>query len=427
MTNNKPRIAVVTLGCKVNQYDSDAVTALLADRGLEVCGGSDYADVYIVNTCAVTAEAERKSRQAVGKILKVNPDAEIYVCGCASQNNFSQFARDNVKFISGTKGKIKLAEELAAKYADGCDDGYFDKIVTPDFSTSSVYEETRRIQTSRTRHFVKIQDGCNNFCAYCIVPYLRGRSRSRSMSGVLAEINDAALTANEVVLTGINLSAYGKDIGTSLTNLLIALQNCGLRIRLGSLEAGVIDREFLAAAKGLKKFCPHFHLSLQSGDDGVLANMNRHYKTAEFAEKVALIREYFPHAAVTTDVIVGYPTESEEAFENSLAFCREIGFADMHVFPYSSRKGTVAGKLPVLPADIVGERQRRMSALKQELHTAYLMSVIGKPAEVLFETKEDGMWCGHTPEYVKVYSSYGAHNTLAEVVPTALYQDGVRV
>lgn len=427
MTNNKPRIDVMTLGCKVNQYDSDAMLAILAEGGLEVTEGAEQADVYILNTCAVTAEAERKSRQAVGKILKINPEAEIYVCGCASQNNFSQFARDGVNFISGTRGKLELARELVKKYGKLEDDGYFDKIITPDFGTSGTYEEYRGALFMRTRHFVKVQDGCNNFCSYCIVPYLRGRSRSRSMSGVLAEINDAALTAKEVVITGINLSAYGKDIGTSLTNLLTALQNSDMRIRLGSLEVGVIDRDFLEAAKGLKKFCPHFHLSLQSGDDGVLKNMNRHYTTAEFLEKVRLIRSVFPDAAITTDVIVGYPTETEEAFLRSMEFCREVAFSDMHVFPYSSRKGTAAGKLPVLPSAEVTDRQKRMSALKVELSSAYLLAQLGKPAEVLFETKEDGMWCGHTPNYVKVYSTYGAHNTIAEVVPTALCRDGVRV
>ena len=279
----------------------------------------------------------------------------------------------------------------------------------------------------RTRHYIKIQDGCNNFCAYCIVPYLRGRSRSRSMSGVLKEIATAETSCREIVLTGINLSAYGRDIGTSLADLLVALQSCDLRVRLGSLEAGVIDEKFLDAAKGMKNFCPHFHLSLQSGDDGVLKDMNRRYTTAQYLEKVALIRSAFPDAAVTTDVIVGYPTETADAFERSLAFCKEAGFADMHVFPYSSRKGTAAGKLPVLPSSEVAERGRRMTELKHELSTEYRLKRLGKSVEVLFETKEDGLWCGHAPNYVKVYAMDGARNTVASVVPTALFGDGVRV
>ena len=426
MTTERPTVAFITLGCKVNQYDSDAMRAVLDYGGMRVCDDREKADVYIINTCAVTAEAERKSRQAVGRILKLDPEAEIYVCGCASQNNFSQFARDGVKFISGTKGKLALAEELVKKYC-GEYDGFFDKIVAADFDTARKYEEFKGTLTMRTRHFVKVQDGCNNFCSYCIVPYLRGRSRSRSVSGVLREIETAETTAREIVLTGINLSAYGKDIGTSLADLLVTLQNCSARLRLGSLEVGVIDQAFLEAAKGVKAFCPHFHLSLQSGDDGVLKNMNRHYTAEEYFEKTELIRKYFPGAAITTDVIVGYPTETESAFENSLEFCKRVRFADMHVFPYSSRKGTVAGKLPVLPPDVVSERLAAMMELKRVLSTEYRLQQLGKSVQVLFETKEDGLWCGHTPNYVKVYSMAGERNLLLDVVPTALYGDGVRV
>lgn len=422
----RPSVVFLTLGCKVNQYDADAMRAVLDYGGYEVREWPDCADVYVVNTCAVTAEAERKSRQTVARILKINPEADIYVCGCASQNNFSQFARDGVRFISGTKGKLTLAEELVRK-ARGEEDGFFDKIVTSDFDTAEKYEEYRGTLTMRTRHFIKIQDGCNNFCSYCIVPYLRGRSRSRSLSGILREVETASTTCREIVLTGINLSAYGKDMGTSLADLLVALQSCGMRVRLGSLEVGVIDERFLEAALWVKGFCPHFHLSLQSGDDAVLRNMNRRYTTEQYAAKVELIRRYFPDAAITTDVIVGYPTESEEAFCNSKEFCKRTEFADMHVFPYSSRKGTVAGKLPVLPAATVAERQREMSAVKQELSTKYRLKQLGKSVEVLFETKEDGLWCGHAPNYVKVYSVDGARNAVAEVVPTALFGDGVRV
>ena len=422
----RPSVVFLTLGCKVNQYDADAMRAVLDYGGFEVREWPSSADIYVVNTCAVTSEAERKSRQTVARIFKINPEAEIYVCGCASQNNFSQFARDGVKFISGTKGKLALAEELVKK-ARGEEDGFFDKIITSDFDTADKYEEFRGTLTMRTRHFIKIQDGCNNFCSYCIVPYLRGRSRSRGLSGILREVETARTTCREIVLTGINLSAYGKDIGTSLADLLVALQNCGMRVRLGSLEVGVIDERFLEAARSVKDFCPHFHLSLQSGDDAVLRNMNRRYTTEQYAEKVELIRGFFPDAAITTDVIVGYPTESEEAFCNSLEFCKRIKFADLHVFPYSSRKGTVAGKLPVLPAATVQERQRKMSEVKQQLSTEYRLKQLGKKVEVLFETKEDGLWCGHTPNYVKVYSVEGAHNMLAEVVPTALFGDGVRV
>ena len=422
----KPKICICTLGCKVNQYDSDAMAAVFAEAGMEVAEGFVPADIYIVNTCAVTAEAERKSRQAVNRISRMSPGAEIYVCGCASQNDFSQFGAEGVRYIGGTKGKFALAEAIVAR-CEGGDAGVFGKICASDFSTAKAYEEGMLPYVSRTRRYIKVQDGCNNFCSYCIVPYLRGRSRSRSLSGVLEEVRAAEVDSREVVLTGINLSAYGRDIGTSLAALLTALQSTPLRVRLGSLEVRVIDEAFLEAAAGMKSFCPHFHLSLQSGDDGVLRDMNRHYTAAEYAEKVALIREKFPGAAVTTDVIVGFPTETDEAFERSLAFCAEMSFADMHVFPYSSRKGTAAGKLRTLDPRIVAEREKKMLALKRERSEKFRLSVLGKPAEVLFETREDGMWCGHTPEYVKVYASEGARGAVSSVVPTALFGDGVRV
>lgn len=424
---HKPVISVCTLGCKVNRYDTDAMLAVLENRGFTVLEGYEFADVYIINTCAVTAEAERKSRQTVGKVLAINPEAEIYVCGCASQNNFSQFAKDGVNYISGTDGKLKLAEKIAESYADNDATGDFEKIVAPDFDLSDKFEDNDGVINTRTRHFIKVQDGCNNFCSYCIVPYLRGRSRSRSLSSIIKELDGVEGKAKEVVITGINLSAYGNDINISIAGLLTALQKYGMRFRLGSLEVGVITDDFLRAAKELKAFCPHFHLSLQSGDDAVLKDMNRRYDTKAYAAAVAKIREYFPDAAITTDIIVGFPTESEQSFENTLNFAREIGFSDIHVFSYSSRKGTAAGRLKPLPADVLLKRQKIMTALKRELSEKFMLSQLGKEQEVVFETKEDGMWCGHSRNYVKVYSLYGARNALETVIPTVLYNDGVRV
>ncbi|MEG2687943.1 MAG: tRNA (N(6)-L-threonylcarbamoyladenosine(37)-C(2))-methylthiotransferase MtaB [Clostridia bacterium] len=426
---NKLKVSVVTLGCKVNQYDSDTMQAVLSSGGFLVLEGFEYADFYIVNTCAVTAEAERKSRQSVGKILKINPNAKIYVCGCASQNNFSQFAKEHVEYISGTDGKIALAKQIVENNCKStqldCGNA-FEKIVAPDFSISKTYEDNDGVLNLKTRHFIKIQDGCNNFCSYCIVPYLRGRSRSRSLSSIMSELDSVAKTAKEVVVTGINLSAYGADINISLTKLLLALQSYDMRFRLGSLEVNVINKEFLDATGGLKHFCPHFHLSLQSGDDEVLSKMNRHYTTAEYLEAVKLIREYYPNAGITTDIIVGYPEETEQQFQNSVDFANCVKFSDIHVFPYSSRKGTVAGKLPVLPPEVVASRQKRMTAVKNSLKEEYLLKQLNFEQEVLFETREDGMWCGHTPNYIKVYSTYGKNNALDTVKPTALYKDGVR-
>ena len=422
MTEKLPKVCVFTLGCKVNQYDSDAMLAVFEHAGFEICEGLEYADVYVINSCAVTAEAEKKSRQSVARILKINPDARIYVCGCASQNNFSQFAKNNVEYISGTDGKLGSARKIVNQYVN---DEQFDKIVPDSFDISKEFEDNDGVVNLRTRHFIKVQDGCNNFCSYCLVPYVRGRSRSRAVDSVVRELETVKNVAKEVVVTGINLSAYGKDIDTSLANLMIALSKFDFSVRLGSLEVGVITKEFLDATAKIKRFCPHFHLSLQSGDDTVLKQMNRKYNCAQYFDAVHLIRKYYPSAAITTDIIVGFPTETEEQFENSMAFARKVGFSDIHVFPYSSRRGTVAGRMKTLDPDVVTDRQKRMTAVKKELVDNYLNKQIGMPVNVLFETQEDGVWCGHAPNYVKVYSKNGAHNDVRLIKPSHKYLDGV--
>lgn len=423
MSKNLPKICIFTLGCKVNQYDTDAMLAVFEHAGFEIAEGLEFADVYIINSCAVTAEAEKKSRQSVARILKVNPNAKIYVCGCASQNNFSQFAKNNVEYISGTDKKLEFARKIVEQYKGEVDQ--FDKIVPDCFDIGSTFEDNDGVVNLRTRHFIKVQDGCNNFCSYCLVPYVRGRCRTRALESILRELNEVKDVAKEVVVTGINLSAYGVDNGSSLSELMIALSQFDFSVRLGSLEVGVITREFLDATKRVVHFCPHFHLSLQSGDDEVLKKMNRHYNTEQYYNAVQLIREYYPNAGITTDIIVGFPTESDEQFENSMAFARKVGFSDIHVFPYSSRKGTVAGRLPKLDADVVNKRQKCMSEVKGELIRNYLNKQLGMPINVLFETQEEGVWCGHTPNYIKVYSKDGAHNKMLEIIPTHFYLDGV--
>ena len=413
----KRKIVVYTHGCKVNQYDSDAMLKILS-AVFDVSDELEMADKYIVNTCAVTAEAERKSRQTVTKILKINPDAKIYVCGCASQRDAVQFERDGVVYVSGTDGKIALAKALVSSEE-------FDRTCS-DFSIGKDYEENDGVLSLRTRHYIKVQEGCNNFCSYCIIPYLRGRSRSRSIDNIKAELDEAVKVAKEIVLTGINLSAYGLDKGSSLTNLLKEIKDYPVRFRLGSLEVGVIDKEFLEATTMLKDFCPQFHLSLQSGDDTTLKKMNRHYTAKEYEDAVALIREYYPNGAITTDIIVGFPTETEEQFENCKKFAEKIEFADIHCFPYSSRKGTVAGKLPTLDKATLDRRAKEMGEVKKALVGKYLNAQIGKPLQVLFETCDDnGMWCGHTENYVKVYSKNGEKNTIKTIVPTKQYLDGL--
>ena len=417
---NTKKIVVFTLGCKVNQYDSDAMLNILSAGGFDVSDEMEAADIYIINTCAVTAEAERKSRQTVTKILKLNPDAEIYVCGCASQRDKIQFDREGVRYVSGTDGKIALAKELVEKVQKDVD------MPECSFEIGKEFEENDGVLSLRTRHYIKVQDGCNNFCSYCIIPYLRGRSRSRDLEGIRAELDKAVTVAKEIVLTGINLSAYGKDKDSSLADLLRAVKDYPVRMRLGSLEVGVIDRDLLDATKEMYDFCPHFHLSLQSGDDETLKKMNRHYTTAEYESAVDLIREYYPNAAITTDIIVGFPTETEEQFVASMNFAKRIGFSDIHCFPYSSRKGTVAGKWQVLSKAVLTDRAKRMGEVKNQLIKDYLTAQIGKPLKVLFETSdENGIWCGHTENYVKVYSKNGEKNTLKTIVPTRLYLDGL--
>lgn len=426
MSDNKlPKISVFTLGCKVNQYDGDAMLAIFNEAGFEVAEGLEFADIYILNTCAVTAEAEKKSRQAVSRIIKVNPSAKIYVCGCASQNNFVQFAKSGVVYISGTDKKTELARQIVAKYVNSSD---MPQCVTEEkrFDISDKYEDNDGVYNLRTRHFIKVQDGCDNYCNYCIIPYLRGHSRSRSVESIIKELDGVRGSVKEIVVTGINLSAYGLDIGLSLAELLKKLAKYDdLRVRLGSLEVCVVNDAFLKATKKLKHFCPHFHLSLQSGDDSVLMAMNRHYDTEQYFQAVKLIRGYYPSASITTDIIVGYPTETEEMFENCMKFARKVGFSDIHVFSYSSRKGTVAGRMPVLPAEVVDDRQRRLSALKRELADNYLNKQIGMPQQVLFETQCDGLWVGHTPNYVKVYSANGRHNEVRTIIPRRKYCDGL--
>ena len=308
------KVCVYTLGCKVNQYDSDSIIARLLKK-YDVTDKMEKADVYVINTCAVTAEAERKSRQIMQRAKSLNPDAKILVIGCASQNNPKQFWDKGADFVSGTANKIAICdfENLSGfKNSIGCDEGCF--------PTAEVFEESGVAASFKTRHFIKVQDGCDNFCNYCLVPYLRGKPRSRSLENILNEVAEVSKAAKEIVLTGINLSAYGKDINLDLSSLLDALKPYDIRVRLGSLEVNVVDDRLLQAAKNLRGFCDHFHLSLQSGSDKVLKEMNRHYTSSEYLSAVEKIRSYFPDAAITTDLIVAYPTETEQDFFDSLEF-----------------------------------------------------------------------------------------------------------
>ena len=406
------KVAVLTLGCKVNKYESDALIFELKSRGIDATDNLEEADAYIINTCAVTNEAERKSRQMIERARKFNPNAEIYVMGCASQNRPVQFEDRNVKMIIGTAGKKKIVDELSHSG-------------THLFELPTAYEDDLFSAQSLTRAFIKIQDGCDHFCSYCIIPYLRGRSRSRSLESIVSEVEKLPDDVKEIVLVGIDVSDFKIDGKKGLGKLLQTLDKYGKRLRLSSMEDSLIDEEFLKVLSTLKNFCPHFHLSLQSGCDNVLKKMNRHYTTDEFAGSVALIRKYFPLAGITTDIIVGFPTETEEDFEETLKFVERVKFSQLHIFPYSKRDGTAASKLyKDLSGKVKNERVKRLEEFGDRLKTEFLRE--NKTGKVLIEAKNGDYFDGYTENYIKCYVS--GDLKVGEIVDVQIekpFKDGV--
>ena len=394
------KTAVINIGCKVNQCECDSLMTGLKNIGHDVTDELVFADNYIINTCAVTKEAERKSRQFIGKVRRINPNADVYVIGCASEKNAEQFAIKGVKYVSGTAKKEEVLQMISGVHI---------------YDIPEEYESLPLGTAFRARAYVKIEDGCNNFCAYCIIPYLRGRCRSRSVQSIREECVRLVENTDEIVLTGINISCYGLDIGTSLGELIEALSDLPARIRLGSLEANVIDEHFMQIVQKAGNVCPHFHLSLQSGSNTVLQTMHRHYTAEEFKEKVDLIRKYYPAAAITTDIIVGFPTETEDLFEETLAFASDIGFANIHVFPYSRRFGTAAYPLGSLPDSVMADRVKRLTELRDNLKNAYESTFVGSDLEVVVETSDGVFAEGHSENYIKVY------------IPDRDYQAGKRI
>ncbi|MCH5154224.1 MAG: tRNA (N(6)-L-threonylcarbamoyladenosine(37)-C(2))-methylthiotransferase MtaB [Clostridiales bacterium] len=408
-------IRVITLGCKVNQCESASIVATLRLNNYSASEGLGPADVYILNTCSVTAEADKKSRQYIAKMQKLNPSCRIIVIGCSSQNSPEKFNKKNVVAIGGTTNKSDFVLDTIKRLYNNIHYNTLSDIILLDKSIDNV-EKCREYCYeaypifNKTRAFIKIQDGCNRFCTYCIIPYLRGRSRSRSIQDIVNEIDK--IQSNEVVITGIDVSEYGKDIGTDLPSLLASLSGRGMRIRLSSLECEAVNEPLLdVMVKG--DYCPHFHLSLQSGDNTVLKTMNRRYDTDYFFSKVQLIRKYFPLAGITTDVIVGFPTETDEFFENSCKFILKCEFSDIHVFPYSKRDGTLAAKkYDTIHPDIVKQRVNKLLAVKNELKKHFMCKNVGEVARVYVEDEEDGYKVGYTPNYIKVYS----HAPCGEIV-----------
>lgn len=382
------KFKIITLGCKMNKYESDAMVEKLIEAGYEL-SEDDFADLYVINTCAVTSESEKKSRQYITKCLKHNKNAKIVVCGCASQNNLEQFSnKPNVFSVIGTEGKQHIVDIVENK-------------TQKRFDFPTCYESIDNPKITTNRAFLKIQDGCNNFCNYCLIPYLRGRSRSRKISEIVFEAENLSKTCKEIVISGIDMSSFSP----SLTELLEDLKHINSRIRLGSLEVNVVTENLLMVLKSMLNFCPHFHLSLQSGCDSVLKRMNRHYLATDFRKRVDLIRSYFPDANITTDIIVGYAMETEDEFKQTCDFVRSIGFGDAHIFPYSVRQGTVASKLykSDLPLSVKKERVDELDKVVLSSRQGYLNSLIGKTFNVLTEDHEGEYVVGYSENYVKFY------------------------
>lgn len=383
------KIAVVTLGCKVNKYESDALIFELKKRGYETTDKLEFADIYVINSCAVTNEAEKKSRQMLQRVRSFNPDAKIYVMGCASQHNPQKFVEKGAKYVIGTVNKQKILDDLSA---DG------EKI----YDFPKEYETGLFSAQTLSRAYIKIQDGCNNFCTYCLIPYLRGRSRSRDFESILDEVKKLPNEVKEIVLVGIDVSDFQIDGKKALGTLLTKLDGFGKRLRLSSMEDNLIEDEFMETLSKLKNFCPHFHLSLQSGCDNVLKKMNRKYTTAQFEESVNKIRKFFPNAGITTDIIVGFPTETDDDFEQTMKFVEKIQFSQLHIFPYSKRDGTVAEKLyKDLSGTVKMQRLKRLEKLGETLKIDFINQ--NKTGKVLIEEK-NGDYCeGYTENYIKCY------------------------
>ena len=422
------KVAIYTLGCKVNQYETQAMEQTLRAKGHQAVEFSDEADAYVVNTCSVTAVSDQKSRQVIHRVQKLHPAAVVAVCGCYPQTHPEDVRKLGVDLIAGTgdrEGFVSLLEEAAAgkKNLEAIDKS-FERRVFEVLPAGGM--------EGRTRAMLKIEDGCVNFCTYCIIPYARGPVRSLSLEQAVGQTRQLAAEGyREIVLTGIEISSWGWEWknGSRLSALLLAICQAApeVRIRLGSLEPRTIDEDFCKTLSVCKNLCPQFHLSLQSGSDTVLKRMNRKYDTARYLESVRLLHRYFPGCAITTDLIVGFPGETEQEFSQSVSFLQTCELAAVHVFPYSRRKGTPAASMP----DQIekAEKERRAAVAGETaaaLHRAYLARQLGTEHDVLFEQTEKGYFTGHTMNYVKVYcDAENLRNEIRRVRITALFEDGV--
>ncbi|MCI8538808.1 MAG: tRNA (N(6)-L-threonylcarbamoyladenosine(37)-C(2))-methylthiotransferase MtaB [Oscillospiraceae bacterium] len=418
------RISIYTLGCKVNQYETQAMETMLQARGHTLTAFGSPADACIINTCTVTAVSGKKSRQAIRRAKREYPDAIVAVCGCFAQTDPKAVAALEVDLFSGTGGRAAFLDQLEDLFRQrrgqplGLVDNARERRVFELLPAGGL--------EGRTRALLKVEDGCVNFCAYCIIPYARGPVRSLPLDQAEAEARRLAQEGyRELVLTGIEISSWGRDLKTGETLIGLVEAVCraapSLRVRLGSLEPRTITEDFCRRAAALSNLCPHFHLSLQSGCDATLKRMNRKYGTARYLESVDLLRRFYDRPAVTTDLITGFPGETEEEFLQTLAFLRRCEFSSMHIFPYSRRAGTPAAQMPGQVARGVREdRARRAAEVAGDLERRYLESWVGETLPVLFEEEKDGLWRGHAPNYVEVRgpSAEPLHNVLKEALIT---------
>ena len=435
-------VAIHSLGCKVNSYEAESMEQLLKQAGYTIVPFDENitADIYIINTCSVTNIADRKSRQMLHKSKKINPDAIVVAAGCYVNADTKKAAEDNaVDIVLGNNCKINIVEALENYYKDKNNSE-----MVVDFKEKQEYEELKLDEVStHTRAYIKIQDGCNQFCSYCIIPYTRGRIRSRDIDEIEEEVTKLVSKGfKEVVLTGIHLTSYGVDNNKgSLLEVIMRLDKIeGLqRIRLGSLEPRVITEEFAKTLSSSKKICPHFHLSLQSGCDTVLKRMNRKYTTQEYYDKCCILRKYFNNPAITTDVIVGFPQETEEEFEATKVFLEKVHFYEMHIFKYSRRKGTVADRMEgQVDEKVKTQRSAILLELENKMSREYRQQHIGKTEEVLIEeiVSENGKdyLMGFTPDYIRVKIACDTAldnseyiNTIKKVYMKELSDDGIVV
>lgn len=422
------KFAFYTLGCKTNQYETQAMEHLLLEKGHEIGSFEEACDGYVINTCSVTAVADKKNRAVIRRCRRDNPQAVIAVCGCYSQHDPEAVRALGIDVIGGSGQRQAFVEMLLDAAGEKRHEEQLDNALgRREFEClpAGGLEE-------RTRAMLKVQDGCVNFCTYCIIPYTRGPIRSAPLEVAVAQAKELAVRGyREIVLTGIEIAGWGQDQPGKPELALLVEEICkavpDLRIRLGSLEPRVVTEDFCRRLSVFPNLCPQFHLSLQSGSDTVLSRMKRKYDTARYYQSVELLRKFFPECAVTTDMIVAFPGETEEEFTESLAFIRKCAFADMHIFPYSRRPGTPADKMPGQHNNATKEaRSRAAIALAEEMSRAYREGFVGRTLEVLFEEREGEFYTGHAPNYIKVYArGENLHNEIRTVTVLEVYRDGV--